>query len=49
MGTIKIYQAYSNTDVPVKSYGFVAGIDTKIAGFDLGVNYTYTALRFNRI
>ena len=47
-GDYKVYQAYSNTDVPVKSYGFVAGIDTKIAGFDLGVNYTYTALDFNR-
>lgn len=47
-GDYKVYQAYSNTDVPVKSYGFVAGVDTKIGGFDLGVNYTYTALDFNR-
>jgi iron complex outermembrane recepter protein len=47
-GDFKVYQAYTNTDVPVKSYGFVAGVDTKVAGFDVGVNYTYTALDFNR-
>jgi outer membrane receptor protein involved in Fe transport len=47
-GDFKVYQAYTNTEVPVKSYGFVAGVDTKVAGFDLGVNYTYTALDFNR-
>ena len=48
-GDFKVYQAYTNTDVPVKSYGFVAGVDTKVAGFDVGVNYTYTALDFNRL
>ena len=47
-GDFKVYQAYTNTEVPVTSYGFVAGVDTKVAGFDLGVNYTYTALDFNR-
>ena len=46
-GDYKVYQAYSNTDVPVKSYGLVAGLDTKIAGFDLGVSYTFTELNFN--
>lgn len=47
-GDFKVYQAYTNTDVPVKSYGFVAGVDTKVGGFDVGINYTYTALDFNR-
>ena len=46
-GDYKVYQAYSNTDVPVKSYGLVAGLDTKVAGFDLGVSYTLTELDFN--
>ena len=48
-GDYKVYQAYSNTEVPINSYGFVAGLDTKIAGFDLGVNYTYTRLDVDRI
>ncbi len=46
-GDFKVYQAYTNTDAPVKSYGIVAGLDTKVAGFDLGVSYTYTELDFD--
>ena len=46
-GDYKVYQAYTNTDAPVKSYGIVAGLDTKVAGFDLGVSYTYTELDFD--
>lgn len=48
-GDYKIYQAYSNTDVPVKSFGFVAGIDTQILGFNIGASYTHTEVDFDRM
>ena len=48
-GDYKIYQAYSNTDAPVNSFGFVAGVDTQILGFNLGASYTHTEVDFDRM
>ena len=37
-----VYQAYTNSDVDIKSLGFTAGVNTKLPGdFELGVNYTF--------
>ncbi len=41
------YQAYTNSEQDVNSYGGNIGIDTNIGGFDLGVNYTYAKLDVN--
>ncbi|MBC30108.1 MAG: hypothetical protein CMH48_04600 [Muricauda sp.] len=43
-GDTQVYQVYTNSSEEITSYGGTLGIDTKIAGFDLGVNYTYTKL-----
>ena len=38
----EVYQAYTNSDVDIKSLGFTAGVNTKLPGnFELGVNYTF--------
>ena len=43
------YRAYTNTDADVSSYGASIGVSTKILnGFDLGANYTYAKLDFDR-
>ncbi len=43
------YQAYTNTDAKVNSYGAALGINTKIWGnYDLGMNYTYAKLDFDQ-
>lgn len=39
-----VYQLYTNSQEEITSYGGTIGIDTKIAGFDIGANYTYTLL-----
>ncbi len=37
-----VYQAYTNSDVDIRSLGFTAGVNTKLPGdFELGVNYTF--------
>ncbi|NKI31487.1 TonB-dependent receptor [Croceivirga thetidis] len=41
------YQAYTNSEQDINSYGGNIGIDTNIGGFDLGVNYTYAKLDVN--
>ena len=41
----RIYQAYTNSTEDINSYGATIGLDTKISGFDLGVNYTYNKLQ----
>ncbi len=43
-GDRAVYQVYTNSQEELTSYGGTIGIDTKIAGFDLGANYTYTLL-----
>ncbi len=43
-GDFEVYQVYTNSQEEITSYGGTIGVDTKIAGFDLGVNYTYTFL-----
>lgn len=48
-GDYKVYQAYSNTDLPVKSYGVVAGLDARLGGFDLGFSYTLNELDFDEV
>ncbi|TXE13159.1 TonB-dependent receptor [Seonamhaeicola algicola] len=43
------YRAYTNTSEDVSSYGASLGVSTKIFGdFDLGANYTYAKLDFDR-
>lgn len=47
-GDTEIYQAYTNSDVDIKSFGGTIGVDTKILGnFDFGVNYTFTKQDFD--
>ncbi|GMN06812.1 TonB-dependent receptor [Croceitalea sp. MTPC5] len=43
-GDFEVYQVYTNSPQEITSYGGTVGVDTKIVGFDLGVNYTYTKL-----
>jgi outer membrane receptor protein involved in Fe transport len=43
-GDFEVYQVYTNSQEEITSYGGTFGIDTKLAGFDLGANYTYTVL-----
>ncbi|MET1258779.1 TonB-dependent receptor [Flagellimonas sp. DF-77] len=48
-GDFEAYQAYTNSTVDINSWGTTIGVDTKVFGnFDLGVNYTYTDLDFDR-
>ncbi|WP_299259564.1 TonB-dependent receptor [uncultured Aquimarina sp.] len=48
-GDTEIYQAYTNSDADIKSFGGTVGVDTKIFGnFDVGVNYTFTKLDFDK-
>ena len=43
------YRAYTNSTADVSSYGAAMGVNTKIFGnYDLGVNYTYAKLDFDR-
>ncbi len=43
------YRAYTNTTADVNSYGAALGVTTKIFGnYDLGMNYTYAKLDFDR-
>ncbi|WP_271784689.1 TonB-dependent receptor [Aquimarina algiphila] len=44
----EVYQAYTNSDVDIKSLGATVGVTTKIHGFDVGVNYTFTEQDFDR-
>ena len=48
-GDFQAYSAYTNSEVPVKSYGASLGISTKVFGdFDLSGSYTYAKLDFDR-
>ncbi len=43
------YRAYTNTTADVNSYGGAIGVTTKLFGnYDLGMNYTYAKLDFDR-
>ncbi|GAA3600438.1 TonB-dependent receptor [Flavivirga amylovorans] len=43
------YRAYTNTTADVNSYGAALGVTTKVFGnYDLGMNYTYAKLDFDR-
>ncbi|TKD65330.1 TonB-dependent receptor domain-containing protein [Flavobacterium sp. ASW18X] len=45
----QVYQTYTNSDVDINSWGATIGVDTKIFGnYDLGVNYTYADLDFDK-
>ncbi|MDC0008289.1 TonB-dependent receptor, partial [bacterium] len=44
-GDTQVYQTYTNSQADISSYGGAIGVDTKIGGFDLGVNYTYNKLQ----
>ena len=46
-GDTEVYQAYTNSDVDIKSFGGTIGVDTKLWGFDIGVNYTFTKQDFD--
>ena len=48
-GDFKAYQTYTNSSVPISSYGVTAGVDAKVFGnFDVGVNYTFAEQDFNQ-
>ena len=44
IGNCQLGQTYTNAPQEINSYGANIGVDTKVGGFDLGVNYTYTKL-----
>ncbi|MCB0474755.1 MAG: TonB-dependent receptor [Flavobacteriaceae bacterium] len=47
-GNYQAFQTYTNSTADVASYGAIIGVDTKIAGFDIGLNYTYSKLDFDQ-
>ena len=48
-GDSQVFQAYTNSDADVESYGVVASVDSKVFGnFDLGVNYTFANFEFDQ-
>ena len=48
-GDTKVYQAYTNSDVDIASYGASLGLTTKVFGnYDLSGSYTFTKLDFDR-
>jgi outer membrane receptor protein involved in Fe transport len=48
-GDFQTYQAYTNSDVDINSYGASLGLTAKVLGnFDLSGSYTFTKLDFDR-
>ncbi|WP_103069293.1 TonB-dependent receptor [Aquimarina sediminis] len=48
-GDSQVYQAYTNSDIDIKSYGATIGVNTKVFGdFDLGANYTFSEQDFDK-
>ncbi len=43
-GDSRLYQTYTNSPEELTAYGANIGVDTKIGGFNVGVNYTYNLL-----
>lgn len=46
-GDFQTYQTYTNSNAEISSYGAAIGIETKIHGFNVGLNYTYAKLDFD--
>ena len=47
-GKVRVFQTYTNSLADVSSYGASLGLDTKIGGFNVGINYTYAKLDFDQ-
>jgi outer membrane receptor protein involved in Fe transport len=48
-GDIQVFQAYTNSEADISSYGANIGVDTKVFGnFDFGINYTFSEFDFDR-
>ena len=47
-GNIKVIQTYTNSLADVSGYGASLGLQTKLGGFNVGVNYTYAKLDFDQ-
>ena len=47
-GDYQAYQTYTNSNEDINSFGGSVGVDTKLGGFDLGINYTYAELDIDR-
>ncbi len=44
------YQLYTNSEVPINSWGATVGVDAKVFGnFDLGASYTYADFDFDQL
>jgi iron complex outermembrane recepter protein len=49
-GDFQAFQAYTNSDVDINSYGASLGLTTKVLGnYDLSGSYTYAKLDFDRV
>ncbi|MEM9142782.1 MAG: TonB-dependent receptor [Bacteroidota bacterium] len=47
-GDSQVFQAYTNSEAEIESYGATLGISTKVlGGFDLGANYTFVDFEFD--
>lgn len=46
-GDFKAFSTYTNSAADVNSYGAAIAINTKVAGFNFGVNYTYNKFEFD--
>ncbi len=45
----RVYQAYTNSNVDIRSFGATVGVNTKLPmDFDFGVNYTYAKQDFDQ-
>lgn len=47
-GNIQAFSVYTNSTADVASYGANIGLNTKVKGFNIGVNYTYAKLDFDQ-
>ncbi len=47
-GEATAFQTYTNSSADVSSYGANIGLNTKVAGFDIGASYTYAKLDFDQ-
>lgn len=47
-GDFQAFQTYTNSQADVNSYGAAIAINTKVAGFDVGLNYTWAKFEFDQ-
>lgn len=47
-GNYQVFNVYTNSTADVASYGANIGLNTKVKGFSIGVNYTYAKLDFDQ-